>query len=110
MRVFLALMLLAAPLPASAQGRPIPDFDPMATCRAMNQASGAPSQFLLNGCLQNEQRSYDELKTLWPTLTPAMQTTCERIAAVSPSYFLLIGCVRNELRAAEQNQQFQFRR
>lgn len=112
--VLIVSAALAALNTAKAQspGPEIPVYDPMATCRAMQQRAGDDSQFLLRGCLTNEQSAYDLLKSSWPSTPADSRQRCITMAGRSgqPSYFLLRGCIVNEETARQQNQQFQFRR
>lgn len=105
-----ALLALAVPIPAVAQG--MPDYDPEAHCRQVATAGGGFSQTMMNLCLQGEQRSYDGLKDRWAALPEAMRGHCDRVARVggAGSFNMLALCVQGEERAAQQNQQFQFRR
>ena len=84
-------------------------------CQRISSVGGGTSEVIRNGCLQQEQSSYDALKPVWNTLPEDLRLHCEGIAAEGNignegSYFILRGCVQQELDAAARNRAFKFRR
>jgi hypothetical protein len=90
----------------------MPNYNPQVWCRSVASASGGFSQVILNGCLQQEQESYDRLRPLWADLPEQMRTWCDQVARASGggSYVILDGCVEQERQSGRDASQFQFRR
>ena len=108
----LGLALVAAwafPVAAFAE---MPDYDVKPHCNRVASVGGGMSQMILQGCYQEEQSAYDQLKPMWDKLLPQLREHCDQIAKVGGggSFTILQGCVQEELQARKQNQQFQFRR
>lgn len=85
---------------AAAADDPLPRFDVAALCDAAAGALGN-STFARTACIEQEQQTYDGLRSRWPTLPPEVRATCQKIAAWtgSGSYIVLGGCVDVELEA-----------
>ena len=110
---FMMVAALAVAAPVAMAQPAMPDFDPAAFCRRSLASIGhGESQFLLNGCLMQEQAAYDGLKARWPSIPESAVRQCERsLRSIGiSSYALLQGCIQQEEAARQQNQQFQFRR
>ncbi len=109
----LAVMMLAvlAGAPATARAE-MPDYDTAGYCQAVASFGGVPSEMIRNGCLQQEQAAYNELKSTWDALPATLRAHCNQVARFTGpgSFMLLKGCVDQELDAAQQNQQFKFQR
>ena len=92
----------AAP-PAAGE---LPAYDPEAHCNGVAKAGGAFSETLFSSCLQQEQSSYDQLKSNWTKLPPEMRNRCDSVASAgpTPSYTILSGCVDQEQTASRDKQ------
>ena len=84
----------------------VPRYDPNAHCRTVAEADGEFSEEVFRGCLDQEQSSYDALKTQWASIPPATRDHCDGVArACSPgSYVALSSCVEQQQTASEDNQ------
>lgn len=85
---------------AAAAEDPLPRFDVGSLCEAAAGSLGN-SSFARTACIEQEQQSYDGLRTRWAALPPEVRTTCRKIAAWTGtgSYIVLGGCVDVELEA-----------
>lgn len=99
-------------LPGSSRAQDLPHYDVDGWCHAVASAGGLPSEMIRRGCLQQEQGAYDGLKGRWSALPRNVRSWCDGVARSGGegSYTLLSGCVQQEMNAAQQNQQFRFRR
>ena len=109
MKPFVFLILLAWTEAASVG---MPNYDPEIWCQTVASTSGSFSRMILNGCLQQEQQSYDRLAPLWSQLPGSMQSWCDKVARStgSGSYMLLGGCVEQEQQSGRAASEFRFRR
>jgi len=105
------LTFAAATIAAAASER-LPIYSPERWCEHVARATGARSELVYGGCLDEEQSSYDALKPRWGDLSAQTQRWCNQVATApgSGSYLILRGCVDEELKAAHENAQRQFRR
>jgi hypothetical protein len=95
-----------------ARSAQMPHYDPAVSCDAVARV-GIYSRMILNGCLQNEQNSYDTLSPRWSSLPADMRAECDTVARAADSagsYQILLGCVENEIASADAVSKFQFRR
>lgn len=111
MKTFAVALALGLTTAGAARAE-MPDYDVNAHCKAIAAFGGAPSQTLLNACLQQEQAAYDHLKPSWDALPVAMREHCNSIARFGGpgSFTLLDACVDQENAAARNNATFQFKR
>lgn len=88
----------------------MPRYDPEGHCQQVASVGGGSSAMIYNGCLQNEQTHYDQLKTQWAELPDQMRQHCDQVARVGGfgSYMILKGCIDNELRAVQRKPEFKF--
>ena len=109
--VALALGLTIAGAAGAARAE-MPDYDVNAHCKAIAAFGGAPSQTLLNACLQQEQAGIRSSQANWDALPVAMREHCDFIARFGGpgSFTLLDACVDQENAAARNNATFQFKR
>lgn len=64
---------------------------------------------IYNGCIEQEQMSYNSLKSRWATLPQKTRSYCDEIARFSEgSYMILSGCVDMENSAASEANEFKF--
>jgi hypothetical protein len=88
----------------------LPFYDVEKICRQQSALVGG-GDFMHKACLDQEQRSYDELKKDWEGLDKKVKATCREMARVAyPSYFMLNACVAQELKAKEELSNFKFKR
>ena len=104
------LTFAAATIAAAAE--PLPVYSVERWCEFVARASGAKSEMIYGGCLNEEQKSYDQMKLRWSDLPAQTQHWCNQVAKSTGngSYLILNGCVDEELKAARENAQRQFRR
>ena len=88
----------------------IPRFDVERYCTDLASFGGEYSAMMFNGCVTNEQQSYDGLRAKWRDLPPEVQAYCIELANFggAPSYMMLGGCVQNEMQAREGRATFSF--
>jgi hypothetical protein len=93
------------PFSTAAYAQTIPHYDVNAHCRQVASAVGSYSEVIFSGCMQQEQQSYDSLKSGWLSLPVAMRSHCDAVArAIGPgSYMILKGCIDQEVDAAKSN-------
>jgi len=108
-KLILSAAFAALSSPALAD---MPNYDVKAHCNAVANFGGSSSQMILNGCYQQEQSSYNELKPIWDRLPAAVRKHCNEVARFgSPgSYMILNGCVQQEASASKANDNFVFKR
>lgn len=82
-----------------------PRYDPVAWCDTVAKTSGAVSEMIKDGCMDQEQSSYDEIKSLWPTLPANIRKWCNQVAKSGGrgSYMILAGCIQQELESKSKN-------
>ena len=84
----------------------LPNYDPEAYCDRVMEMSGG-SMMIRNGCIQNEQTAYDDLKESWGSLPEATANYCARVGEMSGgSYMIAKGCVTNETDASQAPKSF----
>lgn len=108
-KIVLALAALAlASFVGVAHAQELPRYDVPAYCKTI-AAYGGGSSALYNGCMQNEQTAYDDLKANWAGLSAQIKAYCTEIAAFGGnSYALFQGCVQNETAAADAPTTFKY--
>ena len=111
MRSLPILVLALAVVPHFAHGG-LPQYDPEGWCRTVASSGGGFSRVIMSGCLQQEQKAYDDLVSRWDRVPSSMQSWCDRVAnsSGSGSYVILFGCVKQEEQAGQSLNKFQFRR
>lgn len=106
MRVFFVLLLVL--VPAVAMAAAMPRYNVEAYCKNVQNVSGG-SAMIYNGCIQNEQTSYNHLKATWGRLPAKVQGYCDQVGqAVGGSYLILKGCVDNEMNAMQGTKSFKY--
>ena len=95
---------LVAMFPGIALCQNIPRFDVDRWCNRVASSSGSYSDMLKQGCMQQEQDSYDALKSAWMSLPQHTRSWCTQVGE-SPggSYMIMNGCVQQEQSSAERN-------
>ncbi|MES5485399.1 hypothetical protein QMZ05_21835 [Bradyrhizobium sp. INPA03-11B] len=90
----------------------LPDYPVETWCSRVSSISGAKSEMLYGGCIDQEQAAYDSLKKSWSTLPQQTREWCSRVASSTGggSYMLLKGCVDQESDARQQNSSRRFQR
>jgi hypothetical protein len=103
MNLRLTALALATPLilcpPAQAQtSPPLPNWDAIAHCERQNRIMATESAFLLNACLQQEDRALGILRQSWDAVPAGSRRTCLHQQEVMrmATYFLLNACVELE--------------
>ena len=104
-------VLLFALLAFSALGAhasEMPRYNPEGYCQQVTDVSGG-SSMIFNGCIDMEQRSYNNLKRTWASIPSRTKSYCDDVAKVAGgSYSILEGCIDLEADAASSNKGFQF--
>ena len=90
----------------------LPNYPVEKWCSSIASASGAKSEMVYGGCMDQEQTAYDSLKTTWADLPQQTKNWCDQIAraAGGGSYMVLKACVDQEDAARRQNSNRQFQR
>lgn len=91
--------------PALAQtSPPLPSWDAMAHCERQNRIMASESAFLLNACLQQEDRALGMLRQSWDAVPAGSRRTCLHQQEVMrmATYFLLNACVEMERGAVRE--------
>lgn len=102
--------VLALLISVEAAAQEMPRFDVEKACDEMARISGPRSEFLYNGCFNQEQTAYNALKPVWGGLPAAVRATCEEMTRLAgQTYFLLKGCVDQEMSAREANKDREFK-
>jgi hypothetical protein len=108
-RIALAALLAIAASPAIAE---MPYYNVEAECQKIAAFGGAPSQTMLQACLQQEQAAYNALKPRWAGLPSDIRKHCDEIARFGGdgNYTMLQACIQQETAAAGANSGFKFQR
>lgn len=107
MRKILLFTLLTLPY-TGVQAKEMPRYDPEAYCQQVANVSGG-SSMIFNGCIDMEQQSYNNLKSVWASIPNRTKNYCDKVASVAGgSYSILEGCIDMELEAASSSKEFQF--
>lgn len=107
MRMILAATLMLASTSIAA-AQDMPRYDPVSYCNTVADTVGG-SDMIKNGCIQNEQNSYDTLKASWPSISDRARNYCNDVAmTVGGTYQILLGCIQNETSAAASTPDFKF--
>lgn len=88
----------------------VPKYDVEGWCRQVASVGGSFSNMMFNGCIEQEQSSYDSLRTLWARVPPQTQEWCDQVARVggNGSYMMLSGCIEQETNAASSTPKFNY--
>ncbi|HZK23774.1 MAG TPA: hypothetical protein VFC74_00090, partial [Oscillospiraceae bacterium] len=73
----------------SAHANQIPRYNPEAYCQQVANFSGG-SSMILNGCIDMEQQSYNNLKRIWASIPNRTQNYCEEVASTTPYVTLVV--------------------
>jgi hypothetical protein len=89
----------------------MPRYDPESWCEQVANSGGASSEMIRNGCLKQEQSSYDATKEIWSQLPSEMRDWCDQVArsGSAGSYMILNGCVRQEIQSRDENKSTKFK-
>ncbi len=111
MRWMTLAIVAASALSAHAAGE-MPIFDVERHCDRVARVGGPRSELIYSGCFDQEQGSYDVLKSRWAEIPSAVRDQCQQVARStgSGSYMILQGCIQMEEDSATRNQRRQFRR
>ena len=64
---------------------------------------------MYNGCIEVEQKSYDNLRRRWASISPRIRNYCIEVAEFAgSSYNMLDGCITMEERAAREKKSFSY--
>jgi hypothetical protein len=89
----------------------LPNYPVEKWCSSIASVSGAKSEMVYGGCMDQEQTAYDSLKTTWADLPQQTKNWCDQIAkATGGSYMVLKACLEKEDAARRQNSNRQFQR
>lgn len=106
-KALICLTLSMTPL-VSAHASEVPRYNPEAYCRQVASFSGG-SSMIYNGCIEMEQKSYNNLKRIWPSVPSNTRNHCNEVASISGgTYAILEGCIDMESEAASSTKSFQF--
>jgi hypothetical protein len=96
-----------APEPASD----LPSYNVERYCQRESELLGRDNS-ILKFCLDEEQKSYDELKKKWDSLDKMVKVHCqnETPESILPSYYKVKVCITRELKAKEELNDFKFKR
>ena len=96
----------------TAIARDLPNYPVEEWCSSIASVSGAKSEVVYGGCIDQEQTAYDSLKTTWPDLPQQAKNWCDQIAKATGggSYMVLKACLEKEDAARRQNSNRQFQR
>jgi len=88
-----------------------PQFDATTHCNHIANISGSTSEIVRSGCLEQEQESYNKIKSIWKTIPTATKDQCTNVAKTSEpgSYIVLDGCIEQEIQSKRANESFQFK-
>jgi hypothetical protein len=105
--IFLATAICAA-LGAGAKAGQLPDFQPEEWCDLVAEAGGNRSETIDNGCVEQEQGAYDELKSTVGEVPDSVLDWCTQVAEAggSGSYTILKGCIAQEVEAKSHRKSF----
>lgn len=107
MRKLLLLTFLIFPY-LGAHANQMPRYNPEAYCQQVANFSGG-SSMIFNGCIDMEQKSYNNLKRIWVSIPSRTQNYCDEVASTTGgSYSILEGCIDMEIEAASSKKGFQF--
>jgi hypothetical protein len=87
------ILLLLAATPVFAAD--IPDIDVKAYC--VELASGSAARF--NGCIKDEQKAYNKLKSTWAKTSDRSQAYC---ANAWRNYGMIAYCIDDEMKAVKE--------
>jgi hypothetical protein len=110
MRISLFVFLCLASAIAASLAYAMPRYNVEAWCEEVAGASGDYSSVIYNGCIEQEQSSYDQLKDDWSLLPSRVRSWCDQVAKASGhgSYLILDGCVRQEMDASQSKPAFKY--
>ena len=65
---------------------------------------------IYNGCIDQEQTSYNRVKPNWDQLPSKVRDWCDQVALAggAGSYSILEGCIKQELDASNIKQNFEY--
>lgn len=64
---------------------------------------------VMNGCMDMEQKSYDQLKQTWASISGEIKTHCQEVAEFGGGdYMTLKGCIDMEQRAVSTPRKFNY--
>jgi hypothetical protein len=112
MRALLVAALASFTFATEGSTAPLPQYQVEKWCDDVAASTGPRSEVAYAGCIDLEQKAYDEMKTRWATMPAQRQKWCDEVARSTGngSYLSLFGCAEQEERAAEQNAQRRFKR
>lgn len=87
---------------SAALASDLPRYDVEGYCEMI--ASGSHDMF--NFCIEEEQKAYDELRTMASSVESQTLSYCEPIAG--DSYDMLLFCINEEVEAADNRRSFSF--
>lgn len=104
------LLILATSLAAlqalsiSAFSAEMPRYDVESWCETVSASAGGTSAMIYNGCFDQEQESYTDLKRVWDEVPDKTRHWCNEVARSggSGSYMILKGCVDQEIDAKRE--------
>ncbi len=94
---------VAAPEPVSD----IPSYNVEKYCIMESKLLGDDTS-ILKFCLEQEQKSYDELKTNWNSVDKKVKDDCQQTPETS--YYKLKVCIAREIKTKEELSDFKFRK
>lgn len=93
-------------IPLVALANELPWFDVEKHCDAVSQFTGG-SMSMYNGCIDSEQKAYNNLRIRWSQVPAKIRRYCTEVAEFSGrSYLMLDGCVTIEQDAASEKKSF----
>lgn len=86
----------------------IPRYDVKSYCAQVANSVGGSEQIRV-ACFDQEQASYNNLKSRWARIPARTQSYCDQVArAVGSSYMIFDSCVDQELQAGGVDQEFTY--
>lgn len=107
---FYAALSVASLISNAASAQEIPEFNVERQCKQQASLVGN-SNFMLKACYDQEQTSYDAVKSEWVGLDPKIKRTCiAQTKSFLPSYFMLNACIQQEVESRAAVEKFKFKR
>lgn len=104
----LAMATASIMTPTVGMAAEMPRFNVPAYCARVADTVGG-SDMIREGCLEQEQSSYNELKPRWASVPERTQAYCVNVAqTIGGSYQILEGCLTQEASSGDSVDSFEF--
>ncbi len=107
--VFGLAFMLSCSAAAPEPGNDLPSYNVAKYCEHESDIFGSGNDSMLEFCLEQEQKSYDELKSKWAGVDKMAKYYCQPVGDL-PSYYKLKVCLAKKSKEEGDLSQFKFRR